>query len=47
MMIQCFVCFVTAFVAVDGKKMPDRVRPGIDAGQRKPENQPTIIPPIA
>jgi hypothetical protein len=45
MRIQCFVCCVAAFVAVDEKKMPDRVRPGIDAGQRKLENQPTIIPP--
>jgi hypothetical protein len=47
-MIQCFFVYcVTAFVAVDGKKMPDRVRLGLDAGQRKPENQPILIPPKA
>jgi len=47
MMIERFVvvCCVNAFAAVDEKKMPDRVRPGLDAGQRKQENQPIIISP--
>jgi hypothetical protein len=32
-----FVCWTTAFTAVDEKKMPAPVQPGIDAGQRKQE----------
>jgi hypothetical protein len=46
-LVFCFCWLCCRLRGGCGKKMPDRVRPGIDAGQRKPENQPTIIPPKA
>jgi hypothetical protein len=39
-----FCLCVAAFMAVDGKTMPDRVRAGLDASQRKPEKQPFTYP---